>query len=95
MDYIRIIDNTVQNKPNYGEISQSIDNTVKTEDKNGYNWGEFGKNFLGNMDFSNNTQEAPIVSFQPTMMQPQYLSTNFQNQASNIARNNLYNALMR
>lgn len=91
------IDNTVKDKPNYGAISEAINNEVNAPQEGGFNWGAFGKSLLNNsqnISFGGNTQK-PLVRFQPTMIQPQYVDTNFQNQVSNIAQNNLYNALMR
>ena len=91
------IDNNINDKPNYGAVGQAIDDYVKSGNNNGFNWGTFGKNLLRNsqnISFGGDTQ-MPQVNFQPTMMQPQFVNTNFQNQASNIAQNNLYNALMR
>ncbi len=89
------INNNVNNKPNYSAVSGAINDTVQSGSNNGFNWGTFGRNMLGKMDFGGGVQETPIYSFQATMMQPQYVSTDFQNQPSNIARRNLYNYLMR
>lgn len=91
------INKNINNQPDYGAVSNAIDNAVNTNSGNGFDWGTFGKNLLNNsqnISFGGNTQK-PLVRFQPTMIQPQYVDTNFQNQVSNIAQNNLYNALMR
>lgn len=97
MDLTGFINNSIQEKPMQGTIGQAIDDEVNSNNNNGFNWGVFGKNLLNNsqnISFGRNTQK-PLVRFQPTMIQPQYVDTNFQNQVSNIAQNNLYNALMR
>lgn len=91
------INNNVNDTPNYGAISGAIDDYVNSPNSNGFDWGAFGKNLLknsGGFNFGGQSQTAQ-ANFNPTMMQPQYLNTNFENKTSNIAQNNLYNALMR
>lgn len=87
------INDNINNKPTYGAISSAINDEVNAPGDN-FSWGNFGKSLLGGLNFGGATQ-TPQIRFQPTMMQPQYVNTNFQNQISNIARNNLYNAIMR
>jgi hypothetical protein len=90
------INKNINNQPDYGAVSGAIDNAVNTNSGNGFDWGTFGKNVLKNTQFGGYQQQAtPRVNFQPTMIQPQYVNTNFQNQQSNIAKTNLYDYLMR
>lgn len=88
------IDNYINDVPNYGVISQSIDDYVKTPGNN-TNYGQLAMQTLGGMKPIQQNRQTRQINFKPTMMQPQYVNTNFQNQTSNIARNNLYNAIMR
>lgn len=91
------INNNVNNTPNYNAISGAIDNYVNSANNNGFNWGQFGKNMLNNSGnlTSGGQSQSPQISYRPTMMQPQYINTNFENKTSNVAQNNLYNNLMR
>lgn len=89
------IDNNINNKPNYSEISGAINDSVNT-DRPGANWGSLAMRTLGGMKPTQTAQEEiPKINFRPTMMQPQYVDTNFQNQQSNIANTKLYDYLTR
>ena len=89
------INNNVNDKPEYGAVSGAINDFVNSGN-GGFDWGALGKNLLGNLNFGGGSQqETPRVNFQPTMAQPGYVNTNFQNQKSDIAKNNLYDYLTR
>jgi hypothetical protein len=86
------IDNFVKDKPAENSLISTAINNEVNNNPNKFNWGKFGAATLGNMKFGGGYSH-PNVTFNPTMMQAQYLDAGFNNQNTDMG--NLYNYLTR